>query len=79
MEIPDPKANQGDIVEVLNYRCRPPKPDNGRVVAPSYKKRSGDFYWAYEIGVNREKSAYRLYVTDKDILFNYSTNITKRD
>lgn len=66
MKIPNPKANYGDTVLVLNYRCNPPKWEQGELRTLAYKNGYGEFYWHYDVFINRGKKFF-LYVCDDKI------------
>lgn len=67
MKISNPKAKYGDIVEVLNYRCKPYKWEEGEVRTVAYKNDFGSyFYWTYNVYIRRGKGLF-LYVGDDKI------------
>lgn len=54
MNIPNPIANYGEHVLVLNYRCRPNVVwEEGIIQGLSFKNNSGDFWWSYDITLVR--------------------------
>ena len=62
MTIPLPKAVYGEIVNVLNYRCKPPRWEEGTVTMVQYVAQfSGEFSWSYQVAIDRPvvERAYR--------------------
>lgn len=67
MKIPNPKAKSGDKVMVLNYRCKPPKWDEGEYRGAQYQDGfSTKFYWQYDVYIGRGKGFF-LHVGDDKI------------
>lgn len=66
MKIPNPKANYEDRVWVLNYRCKPPKWEEGELREASYSGSHGSWSWQYTVFINRGKKFF-LYVGDSGI------------
>jgi hypothetical protein len=67
MKISNPKAKYGDVVEVLNYRCKPSKWCQGECRGVAYKNGfGGGFSWHYDVYVRSGKGFY-LYVGDERI------------
>lgn len=65
--IPAPKVKYDDIVEVLNYRCNPPKWEEGECRGVQYKNGfGGGFSWQYDVYISRGKGFY-IYVGDEGI------------
>lgn len=67
MNIPDPKVKYGDRVLVQNYRCSPPRWEEGEARSIQYKCGfGGDFSWQYDVFIDRGKKFF-LYVNDDGI------------
>lgn len=64
-----PVADQGDVVDVLNYRRRPAVWEAGTVTDLKYEKMHGPFRWSYSVHVQTKdgKSGYHLFVGDDRI------------
>ncbi len=54
IEIPRPKAAYGEVVQVLNYRCRPAQWEEGVVWSLEYRAIHGPgFSWSYTVYTTR--------------------------
>ena len=67
MTISEPKAMYGDRVNVLNYRFKPARWDDGECRAVQYKCGfGGKFAWQYDVFI-RVGKGYFVYVNDDGI------------
>lgn len=74
IRIPAPKARPGQTVQVLNYRCRPPRWDQGEVLdfaGVEYRvDRDLAGSWTYTVlvpSLSGKRESYRLSVDDDGI------------
>ncbi len=67
MKIQNPKVAYGEEVQVLNYRCKPPKWERGVCRAVAYEDNYGNNWnWKYTVFIDRGKKFF-LYVGDNSI------------
>ena len=72
MKIPNPIANYGDVVMVVNYRSKYEPWEEGVVKRLSYENSFGDFSWSYNVLLSRRSKAGNpiwLYVGNKRIKY----------